>query len=265
MDITMVLIAAAIVAGLGLLIGILLGVVGKVFEVEVDEKEVAIRELLPGNNCGGCGYAGCDALAAAIAKGEAKAGACPVGGSAIAAQIAEITGGSAEVEHNVAFVKCAGTPDKATENYKYTGNMNCREAAGLVSGGSKGCSFGCLGYGSCVAVCEFDGVTIRNGVAFVNKENCVACGKCINACPRHLIELVPYDSKVKVRCQSTAKGKDVKAVCQAGCIGCGICMKNCPSEAITLENNIAHIDYSKCTGCGLCAGKCPVKIILMEQ
>ncbi|MBR3004974.1 MAG: RnfABCDGE type electron transport complex subunit B [Lachnospiraceae bacterium] len=264
MDINAIIIAAAIVAGLGLLIGILLGIVGKVFEVQVDEKEVAIREVLPGNNCGGCGFAGCDALAAAIAKGEAKPGSCPVGGAAVAAQIAEITGGSAEIERKVAFVKCAGINEKTTDKYIYSGNMNCREAANLVSGGAKGCANGCLGYGSCVQVCEFGGISIRNGVAFIDRESCKGCGHCVEICPRGVIELVPYEATVRVRCNSTSKGKDVKAVCQVGCIGCGLCMKNCASEAITLENNLAHIDYSKRIGCGVCVEKCPVKIIKME-
>ena len=119
-------------------------------------------------------------------------------------------------------------------------------------------------FGSCVAVCDFDAIHIENGIAMVDKEKCVACGKCVATCPKNLIELVPYEATVRVRCNSTSKGKDVKAVCQVGCIGCGLCMKNCASEAITLENNLAHIDYSKCIGCGVCVEKCPVKIIRLR-
>ncbi len=259
-----VLIAVIIVAGLGLLVGIVLGIVAKALAVPVDEKEEAIRACLPGNNCGGCGYAGCDGLAAAIAKGEAPAGQCPVGGPECAAKIAAITGGSAEVEKKVAFVKCQGTCETASVQYQYSGLSTCREAATMVGGGPKSCANGCLGLGSCVAACRFGALEIRNGVAFVKKDECMGCAACVQACPKHLIELVPFDQKVIVRCSSTAKGKDVRAVCKSGCIGCGLCAKNCPNDAIAVENNLAKIDASKCTACGLCAGKCPAKCIVVE-
>ncbi|MCF0143154.1 MAG: RnfABCDGE type electron transport complex subunit B [Parasporobacterium sp.] len=262
MDINGILIAAAIVAGLGLVIGILLGVVAKAFEVPEDPNEAAVRECLPGNNCGGCGYAGCDALAAAIAKGEAKASACPVGGAEAAKAIAEIMGTEVDVVRYTAFVRCQGTNDKAGHKYQYVGNKSCIEAAALSGGGSKLCAYGCLGYGSCVDVCDFGALSIVNGVAYVNKEQCKACGMCVKTCPRKIIEIIPYDSSFKVRCVSQDKGKVVRACCEAGCIGCGLCAKNCEAGAITVENNIAHIDQSKCTGCGKCAEKCPAKCIV---
>lgn len=261
MDMSAVLLATALIAGLGLLIGILLGLAAIKFEVKVDEKEIAIREELPGNNCGGCGYAGCDALAAAIAKGEAKANACPVGGAPVAEKISAITGEAAEAVRNVAFVKCSGNCEVAKKKYEYTGNEDCRQANYVTGGGDKACNYGCLGYGSCVSVCEFDAIHIVNGIAVVNKENCVACGKCTEICPKNLIELIPYEAVAKVSCSSKDKGKDVKAVCSVGCIGCGLCARNCPVGAITVEDNVAHIDQEVCTGCGLCKTKCPVKII----
>ena len=151
MSITGVLIAALIVGGTGVFIGVFLGIAGKKFAVEVDEKEEAILAALPGNNCGGCGYAGCSGLAAAIAKGEAPVGQCPVGGAPVAAKIAAIMGEEAgESVHEVAFVKCAGTCEKAKQAYDYTGITDCQMAAMMQNGGSKGCSFGCLGFGSCV-------------------------------------------------------------------------------------------------------------------
>ncbi|MDD6858853.1 MAG: RnfABCDGE type electron transport complex subunit B [Lachnospiraceae bacterium] len=262
MNIMGIVIAAAIVGITGLIIGALLGLAGKAFSVKVDEKEVAIRECLPGNNCGGCGYAGCDALAKAIANGDAPANGCPVGGAPVAAKISEIVGGEVEVVKKVAFVKCSGTCEKAKDRFKYTGNQNCTQVANTVGGGQKACTFGCLGYGECVSVCQFDAIHIVDGIAVVDKEKCVACGKCVATCPKRLIELIPYESKHMVKCNSQDKGKDVKAVCQAGCIGCKMCEKQCESDAIHVENNIAHIDYDKCTGCGKCAEKCPVKIIV---
>ncbi|MGN0383395.1 MAG: RnfABCDGE type electron transport complex subunit B [Eubacterium sp.] len=253
--------ATLVIGIVGLIIGVLLGIAGRKFAVEIDEKEVAIREELPGNNCGGCGYAGCDGLAAAIAKGEASAAGCPVGGASVAEKIAGIMGVEVDVVRYVAVVKCAGDCENAKERYEYTGNKSCREAVYLPGGGSKSCTYGCLGYGSCVKVCENNAITIENGIAVVDKDKCFACGKCVKACPKGLIELVPYDAQYIVKCNSNDKGKEVKSVCNAGCIGCSLCAKNCPSDAIIIENNIAHIDYSKCSNCGTCMAKCPVKII----
>ena len=257
------IIAAAVVVGLvGIILGFFLGVSGEKFKVEVDPKEEAIGEVLPGNNCGGCGYAGCSGLAAAIAKGEAPVNQCPVGGDEVAAKVGEIMGVAAEAGDNkVAFVKCAGTCEKAKSDYEYTGIEDCGAMAFVPGGGPKSCNYGCLGYGSCVKACPFDAIHVVDGVAVVDKDKCKACGKCIAACPKGLIEFVPYDAKYMVQCNSKDKGKDVMAACSVGCIGCGICAKNCPLEAVTVENNIAHIDQDKCKGCGTCAEKCPKKII----
>ena len=263
MSITGVLIAALIVGGTGVFIGVFLGIAGKKFAVEVDEKEEAILAELPGNNCGGCGYAGCSGLAAAIAKGEAPVGQCPVGGAPVAAKIAAIMGEEAgESVHEVAFVKCAGTCEKAKQAYDYTGITDCQMAAMMQNGGPKGCSFGCLGFGSCVKACPFDAIHIVDGIAVVDKEACKACGKCIATCPKHLIELVPYEQKHLVQCSSKDKGKDVMSVCSVGCIGCHLCEKNCPKDAVHVIDNVAYIDQEKCVGCGICAQKCPKKIIL---
>ena len=156
-----ILFAIAIVGGVGLIIGIALGIAGKFLAVEVDEKEVAIREALPGNNCGGCGYPGCDGLAAAIAKGESEPSACPVGGEPVANKIAEILGVEAKVVKKVAYVSCSGDCDKAKNKYNYYGNMSCENAANIPGGGSKACSYGCLGLGSCVKACEFDAIHLH--------------------------------------------------------------------------------------------------------
>lgn len=258
-----IIIAAAVVGFTGLFIGLFLGFSAEKFKVPVNEKEEAVRELLPGNNCGGCGYPGCDGLAKAIANGEADVNACPVGGEAVGKQIAEVMGVSAgDSVKMVAFVKCAGSCEKAKNNYNYTGIEDCTMAASVTGQGPKSCSYGCTGFGSCVKACPFDAIHVVNGIALVDKEACKACGKCIAACPKHLIEMVPYTQKHLVQCSSKEKGKDVKAVCSTGCIGCSICAKNCPSNAITVEQNLAHIDPETCTNCGICATKCPVKVIL---
>lgn len=260
--ITSILLAMAMVGGTGVIIGILLGIAGEKFEVEVDEKEVAVRGCLPGNNCGGCGFPGCDGLAAAIAKGEAPVNACPVGGDNVANAIAQIMGVDAgDSVKMTAYVKCAGSCEKAKDQYEYVGPKDCKLAMNNPGGGAKACSYGCTGYGNCKNVCPFGAIEIVDGIAKVNPELCKACGKCVAECPKHLIELVPVDAVCVVQCSSKDRGVDVKKVCQAGCIGCGLCARNCPVDAITVENNIAHIDQEKCTHCGVCKEKCPVKII----
>ena len=262
MDITAILLAGVVVGATGIVIAVLLGIASEKFKVPVDEKAVAIREALPGNNCGGCGYAGCDGLAAAIAAGNAPVNACPVGGAAAADQISSIMGVDAgDAVKMVAFVKCSGTCEKAANKYEYSGIEDCIEALSVPGGGPKACTYGCTGFGSCVKVCDFDAIHVVNGIAVVDKEKCVACGKCASTCPKGLIELVPYSAQHLVQCNSHDKGKDVKAVCQSGCIGCQLCKKNCESDAITVENFLAHIDGTKCTNCGKCAEKCPVKVI----
>ncbi len=258
-----VLIATGSVAVLALILGVGLGIVGKVFFVQVDERETLVRGCLPGNNCGGCGYAGCDGLAAAIAKGEAPVNGCPVANAEAHAQIGEIMGQSVDAsDKKVAFVKCSGTCDKTERKYNYYGINDCRKAVMVPGQGDKMCSYGCLGFGSCVEACQFDAIHVVDGVAIVDKEACVACGKCVSTCPKNLIELIPYGAPTAVGCNSKDKGKDVRVACKTGCIGCMICVKQCETGAITVENNLAKIDYSKCNGCGKCAEKCPQHIIV---
>ena len=264
MNITAIIFAAAVVGGTGLVVGLLLGIASEAFKVPVDEKEVAVRACLPGNNCGGCGFPGCDGLAKAIAQGEAPVNACPVAGPNGAAAIAEVMGVEAgDAVKQVAYVKCAGTCEVAKEKYNYSGVQDCTAAMVTPGAGPKSCAYGCMGLGSCVKACDFDAIHVINGIAVVDKEKCVACGKCIATCPKALIELIPYEATVAVQCNSKDMGKDVKASCSVGCIGCRMCTKVCEFDAITVENNLAHIDQSKCTGCGACAAKCPVKIIKM--
>ena len=262
MSISGVLLAVAVVGGVGLFIGVFLGIAAIKFKVEVDEKEEAVLAALPGNNCGGCGFPGCSGLAAAIAKGEAPVNACPVGGEPVGKVIGGIMGVEAEEKQRMtAYVQCQGDCDKTTLDYDYHGIEDCRMLSFVPNGGAKSCNYGCLGYGSCVQVCPFDAIHVEKGVAVVDKEKCKACGKCVEVCPKNLITLIPYDAKYVVACSSKDKGPVTMKDCTVGCIGCQICKKNCPSQAVDVVDFNATIDYEKCVGCGVCMEKCPRKSI----
>ena len=266
MNIMGILVATAVVAVVGLFIGLFLGIAGIKFAVEVDEREEAILGVLPGNNCGGCGYPGCSGLAAAIVKGEAPVNACPVGGEEVGKKVAEIMGVEAgESVKMVAFVKCQGDCEKAKVDYEYTGVEDCAMLSFVPNGGPKSCNFGCLGYGNCVKACPFDAIHVENGIAVVDKAACKACGKCVAACPKHLIELIPYDAKYVVACSSKEKGPVTMKECSVGCIGCTLCAKNCPNDAVKIENFLSVIDQEKCEGCGICMEKCPKKSIVEHK
>ena len=262
-----IVIATVTVGIVGILIGVLLGIASEVFKVEVDEKEIQVREALPGNNCGACGYPGCDGLAKAIASGEAKVNQCPVGGQPVAAKIAVIMGVDdvGASEKKVAFVKCKGNCNYTKKIYTYSGLYDCNGAMVVPGAGGKSCEYGCMGYGSCVKACEFDSIHIVDGIALVDKEKCVACGKCVSACPKKLIDMVPYKAKTLVQCNSQDKGKTVKDKCSVGCIGCTMCVKQCQDDAIHMVGNVALVDYSKCIECGRCAMKCPTKVIISDK
>lgn len=263
MEITGVLSAVIVVGAVGIFVGIFLGIAGLFFKVETDEREEKVLQALPGNNCGGCGYAGCSNLAAAIVKGEAPANACPVGGAAAAKKISAIMGTEAgDSTRMTAFVHCSGDCEKANIDYEYSGAEDCRILAFVPGGGPKSCNSGCLGYGTCVKECPFDAISIKNGIAVVDKEKCRACGKCVAACPKKLISLIPYREGYAVACSSSDKGPVTMKACSAGCIGCGICVRTCPQKAVTVTEFHASIDQGKCVGCGLCAEKCPKKAIV---
>ena len=246
---------------MGIIFGVLLGAASKIFAVKTDERVPKILEVLPGANCGGCGFAGCSAYANALVSGGVKPNMCPVGGAAVAEKISEILGVEAEEkEKMVARVLCNGNPERAVQKYEYDGPRDCHSAARL-GGGEKMCPHGCLGFGSCVAVCKFGAISVADGVAVVDVNKCVACGACALECPKKIIKILPAKSKYTITCKSVEKGKITRRDCKVGCIGCCICAKICPKGAIVVKDNVAVIDPMKCVNCGICASKCPQKAI----
>ncbi len=261
MDITAIIYPVLSIGGIGLLFGIGLGIAAKKFAVPVDERVQGVKDSLPGANCGGCGFAGCEAFAKAVVSEEAKISGCPVCNQDQINTIAKIMGIEASSSEKYrAVVRCQGNHTNAKPKYDYSGIQSCHDAA-LVGGGNKVCGYGCLGFGSCYGVCVFDAITMVDGLPIINAEKCVGCGACKNTCPRSIITILPAYASYNVNCISKDKGKEVKAGCSVGCIGCGICQKQCEADAITIANNLAEIDIEKCTRCGKCEQKCPTKAI----
>lgn len=256
-----IIIAVLVVAGLGLLIGLILAFASVIFAVPKNEKAEKISEVLPGANCGACGFSGCSGYAEALAAGKAQPGMCTVGGEAVAKSISEILGVSGgNIEKKVALVHCAGSCDNTENKAEYSGLKSCL-AANKIGSGVTSCTFGCLGLGDCERACPFDAIHIRNGVSVVDSEKCKGCSKCINACPRNLISLVKYTPQAVVRCSNKQKGAVTRKLCKAGCIGCMKCAKNCEANAITVKDFCAFVDVDKCTGCRTCVDNCPVGCI----
>jgi len=283
-----------ITGGIGLFFAVGLGIASKTLQVFIDPKITRIQGVLPGANCGACGYPGCSAFAKSVAEGKAQPNSCIPGGDKTAVNIADILGVTASKnEPMMAVVHCRGGKNEAKDRSIYNGIMDCH-AATITGNGSKVCPDGCLGLGCCVKACLFDAISINeNNVAVVDHEKCCGCGKCVSACPRKVISLIPQVHKVYLACSNHDKGGRVRRYCSVGCAACTICVKATQSGAITMENNLPHLDYTtdeifiiahakcptrcyvdlakmrpkanidtKCTGCGECASVCPLKNVI---
>jgi len=258
-----VYITLIVLAGLGIVFGVALAIVAARFVVKTDPRVEKVRDALPGANCGACGFAGCMGYAeAVVGNPDVAVNLCAPGKSAVAEKVAEITGKKAEkVEPKIARVFCQGGTSLSQRKFIYTGVKDCT-AAVLAAGGDKSCEYGCLGYATCMRACPFDAITMSaDNLPIINKEKCTACGKCVAACPKQVIELAVESKAVVISCHSRDKGADTKKKCQVGCIACGICVRTCPVDAIKIDNNVARIDHAKCIVCGLCVRKCPTNAI----
>jgi len=255
---SVILYSVLILGGIGLLCGSLLLVASKFFSVTLDPRVGDLIQMLPGANCGACGFAGCAQYAKELVGGGASLGVCRVVVEKNLAAIASILGvENPKAEKFVAVLRCQGEDGVARKSAEYAGLKSCRAAA-LSFGGDKDCSYGCLGFGDCVEVCAFQAIRKgEKGLVVIDPEKCVGCGKCIEECPKGMLLLIPASSKLYVACLSRDKGKKVMQICKKGCIACKKCEKACPVEAIRVEDNLARIDVEKCTNCGLCVEACP--------
>ena len=255
-----ILIAVLILGALGLGFGLLLMLATKAFEMPSDPTRDAVRNALPGANCGGCGFAGCDALADASAAADAPIRACPEGGAACADEIAKILGLEAMPDQvrNVATVVCQGSSERCRNKFEYHGITDC-VAASLINDGHRSCKYACLGLGTCVRACKFDAIHIneKTGIAEVDPEKCTSCGACVRACPKNVLSLQPETVPVRLLCRAAEEGHLVSDNCKIGCVGCAICKNACQFDAITMVNNLPVIDMNKCVGCMMCAESCP--------
>ncbi len=264
MNIKELLLPGLIIGILGFVFSFVLSLVARRFAVPHDERIDKVAELLPGLNCGGCGFPNCYAYAESVFKHSfVPLTFCKPGGDKVAQDLARILGREVEKDEKlVAKVFCKGGNTRAKEEFAYSGIHLCR-AAHILKGGAKICKQGCLGFGDCFRACRFDAIQMSDsGLPIIDRNKCIACGACVKACPKGLIQLVPQRARVFVECINTDKGAFTMKACEAGCIGCKLCERECPFDAIHVINNVAVIDYDKCKNCGKCVQVCPRNIIL---
>jgi len=266
-----ILIAVIVLGAIGLIAALVLYLLSKKFAVKEDPRLGQVQEVLPGANCGGCGFPGCGGLAAACVK-AADAGSleglnCPVGGQPVMEKVAAILGMKAEASApKLAVVRCNGTCENRPRLVEYDGVMSCK-VANSTSMGETACPYGCLGCGDCVAACQFDAIKMNpeTGLPEVDSTKCTACGACSKACPRHIIEIRSMKGAKKmgvaVRCMNKDKGAVAMKACNAACIGCQKCVKVCAFDAIHVDSFLAYIDPEKCRNCRKCEQECPKKVI----
>ena len=252
-----ILIALAVVSFIAIIAGILLALLSHLLHIEDDKTVKAVRETLPGINCGACGFRGCDEYAAALVEGKAKPNLCVPGAEAATEEIGRILNITIEPPKDVvAFVHCNGNCYATTKKAEYIGVKTCRAAA-EVFGGPDACRFGCIGFGDCAMACPSNAICTKDGIAHVDTSKCLGCGLCQTICPKKIISMVPQETAAVIMCNNMEKGADARKNCKNACIGCKKCEKGCPHNAITVTNNLAKIDYDKCTGCGVCMNGCP--------
>ncbi len=261
-----ILLAIVLVSAIGLLCALILVAASHFMSVKTDERMQKIRSVLPGANCGACGFAGCDQYAKALSENpNTKTNLCIPGADAVSREISAILGVSfADVVEQVAQIRCQGDCNATSAKMEYDGVRSCA-AANILYGGQGQCIYGCLGYGDCVSVCPNQAICLSDGIAHIDTRKCTGCGLCTRTCPKHIITLFPDVERVTVACSNQEKGAAARMHCVRACIACRKCEKVCPTEAIKVQNNLASIDYDKCIDCTKCAQVCPDHCILVSD
>jgi Na+-translocating ferredoxin:NAD+ oxidoreductase RNF subunit RnfB len=244
MDLSLILTSVAILGGVGLTFGTLIALANAKLKVWEDPRIDAVEDVLPGANCGACGLAGCRAFAEAAVKGDVAPAGCTVMGDEDRADVAQLLGVSAgEATKQVARLLCAGGTNVATSKAQYYGVDSCA-AAVAVTGGGKGCTWGCVGLADCGVACDFDAIAMNEfGLPVVDPEACTACGDCVDACPLDLFSIMPLDHHLIVQCKSLLEGDDAEEVCAVACTACGRCVQDAAPGLIEIKNGLAVVDY----------------------
>ncbi len=260
-----VILAFIIALVVGVVLALIIGAAAKAFAVEPDLRKEALEELLPGANCGGCGFPGCGEFAKALLSAESSPECCPVCQPDSLKKIGEFLGVSVEgKERKVALVRCGGHNGVAIST-PYNGVNDCASAS-LVAAGGKGCEYGCLGLASCSRACAFDAIEIRNGIAIVHPDRCIGCGHCVDVCPKNLICMVPASVDVHVYCNSPEKGVTKMKLCKASCIGCKKCVKASDEDQMISEGFLVRTNYSTPPNTDLIAATgCPTKALKLAS
>lgn len=266
MEITVLFISLASMGGLGVVLALILVVADKKFAVQEDPRVEKAIEILPGANCGACGYAGCAAYANALIEGKVGIDSCKPGGNEVTQKLATLLGveETAEVTPKVARVFCSGGLKEAARDNVYTGIQTCVSAH--LIGGEKACLYSCIGYGDCVDACPFDAISMSdNGLPIVDLQKCTGCGECVRICPRNIVGLTEYDEVIHVYCSSKDKGPVVRKVCKAGCIACKMCERDDGTGAVSVVDNLAVVNHGVNKAPLMAAKKCPTKVIRVSE